>query len=79
MSRFNIRKLALITLLCCLPMVVGSGAAAKESRTIQISGKVQSLAGEPMEGLAVWLVLPSPNAKLCSIKTVAVLTACMEP
>ena len=72
MSRFIIRKLAPITLLCCLPMAVGSGAAAKESRTIQISGKVQSLAGEPMEGVAVWLVLPSPNAKLCSIKTVAV-------
>ena len=59
MSRFNSRKLALISLLSCLPMVVGSGAAAKESRTIRISGKVQSLAGEPMEGVAVRLVLPS--------------------
>ena len=59
MYRSKIGKLTLFILPFCLSAGVGREVAAKESGTIQITGKVLSLRGEPMEGVAVRLVLPS--------------------
>ena len=59
MYRSKIGKLTLFILLFCLSAGVGRELAAKESGTIRITGKVLSLRGEPMEGVAVRLVLPS--------------------